>query len=380
MYEGELWQVTLIMKRENMINKKPGYLDREQEDQHSQGQWSDSECRSPSPNMRRSSRNAIMACLPKAAALLSAYPIAPISPGRDIKRPGDYSARARRSFSGRGYSGPMISIIPKEAREKKRDSEFESREPTSPKVSCIGQVKLKKHMCKAKVKAKDRSWDRPVLRIKEIKSELSSPRGIKALQLKKFFSFSREKKPEQTVSDSEFAPEAGVPSLGQLKRFSCRRDKGASLANIFQDSVQDDFKCSPTNKSEESSDEDKGDVRKFASDDQELESPKNEDEDQKLESPKNENEDRKLENPQNEDEDWNLENPGNEDEDWNLENPKPVLISHSAPLLSEPLPKPAATNGQPSEINLWKRRSVAAPWALDLKRSYLLEMRGPATL
>jgi len=81
-----------------------------------------------------------------------------------------------------------------------------------------------------------------------------------------------------------------------------------------------------------------------------------------------------------------LENPKpvliseNEHEDWNSENPKPVPISQSSPLLSDPLPKSAATNGQPSEINPWKQRSVAAPWALDLKGSYPLEMRGPATL
>lgn len=363
------------MKRESVRKKKPDYLDRGQEDRHSQGQWSDTDTRSPSPN-KRSSRNVIMACLPKAAALISAYPIAPISPGRDIKRPGDYSARARRSFSGRGYSGPMISIVPKEAREKKRDSGFESQEPTSPKVSCIGQVKLKKKMSKAKVKEKDRTGDRdrdrPVLRINEIKSEHSSLRGVKALQLKKFFTISREKKPAQTVSDSEFIPEAGVPSLGRLKRFSSGRHRGVSLENVFQDSVQVDFTCSPTNKSEDSSDEDWADVKKYASHDQELESPKNEDEDPELESPTNENEDQELENPKNEDEDQKLENPKNQDQGQKL-------IFHSDTLLSEPLPKPAATVVQPSEINLWKRRSVAAPGALDLKRSFRLEMREPAT-
>ncbi|KAL2348652.1 hypothetical protein Fmac_002652 [Flemingia macrophylla] len=38
----------------------------------------------------------------------------------------------------------VVSIIPKEARRKQRDESFGMREPTSPKVSCMGQVQGKK--------------------------------------------------------------------------------------------------------------------------------------------------------------------------------------------------------------------------------------------
>lgn len=79
------------MRGERERKKKADNLDREHEEQHSQGQWNSGE---------------MMACLPSAAALLSAYPIAPISPGRDINRLGDYCARGRNNFSSRGYSGP----------------------------------------------------------------------------------------------------------------------------------------------------------------------------------------------------------------------------------------------------------------------------------
>jgi len=316
------------MRGERERKKKADNLDREYEEQHSQGQWNSGEIiGSPSANPRSRASKAMMACLPRAAALLSAYPIAPISPGRDINRPSDYCPRGRNSFSSRGYSGPMISIIPQEVRGKKKDSGFESQEPTSPKVSCIGQVKLRKKKCHSKVKAKvkDQSGDRP----KEIGSERCSPRGAKTSQLKKFFFISRDnKKPEQPVSDSESTGEAVAPSLGQLKRFSCGRDTGGSLANVFQDSLRGDSTCSPTNKSEDSGDE------------------------------------REVENPRNED---------------RSKKKSPVLISHSGPLLSQPLPKPATTDGQPCEINLWKRRSVAPPMALNLKRSYGLEMRQPST-
>ncbi|KAK7263002.1 hypothetical protein RJT34_30586 [Clitoria ternatea] len=37
-----------------------------------------------------------------------------------------------------------VSIIPKEARKRHRIGSFSAREPSSPKVSCMGQVKCKK--------------------------------------------------------------------------------------------------------------------------------------------------------------------------------------------------------------------------------------------
>lgn len=49
-------------------------------------------------------------------------------------------------------SPSRVSIIPKEARRKKHRSEnnFGAKEPTSPKVSCMGQVQSKKKRKKAK--------------------------------------------------------------------------------------------------------------------------------------------------------------------------------------------------------------------------------------
>ncbi|CAJ1930547.1 unnamed protein product [Sphenostylis stenocarpa] len=39
----------------------------------------------------------------------------------------------------------VVSIIPREARRKRKDESFSAREPTSPKVSCMGQVQGKKN-------------------------------------------------------------------------------------------------------------------------------------------------------------------------------------------------------------------------------------------
>ncbi|KAJ9146914.1 hypothetical protein P3X46_029128 [Hevea brasiliensis] len=50
-----------------------------------------------------------------------------------------------RTNAGKGFSSPRVSIIPKEVRRRARSLSFDAREPTSPKVSCTGQVKKKQN-------------------------------------------------------------------------------------------------------------------------------------------------------------------------------------------------------------------------------------------
>lgn len=82
-------------------------------------------------------KSKIMKLLPRAASAVAVtFHNPPISPSRE-----------NRPVAGRGFSGPMkISIIPQEARSKSKNSGFETPEPTSPKVSCIGQIKHKKKL------------------------------------------------------------------------------------------------------------------------------------------------------------------------------------------------------------------------------------------
>ncbi|CAH9118133.1 unnamed protein product [Cuscuta europaea] len=44
----------------------------------------------------------------------------------------------------KGFSGPVVSIIPADARRKPTTQQHRHGEPTSPKVSCIGQIKISK--------------------------------------------------------------------------------------------------------------------------------------------------------------------------------------------------------------------------------------------
>lgn len=68
-----------------------------------------------------------------------------LSPGRS----GD-PAKRLRSGAGRGQSSPMFSIQTKGRSEgRNKNSEYELEEPSSPKVTCAGQVRVKPRQCKS---------------------------------------------------------------------------------------------------------------------------------------------------------------------------------------------------------------------------------------
>lgn len=68
-----------------------------------------------------------------------------LSPGRS----GDPTKRLRSS-AGRGQSSPMFSIQTNGRSEgRNKNSEYEIEEPSSPKVTCAGQVRVKPRQCKS---------------------------------------------------------------------------------------------------------------------------------------------------------------------------------------------------------------------------------------
>ncbi|XP_020573764.1 uncharacterized protein At1g76070-like [Phalaenopsis equestris] len=67
--------------------------------------------------------------------------------------------------SDKGFSGPIVSIIPKDARHKKRNSSGRGGEPSSPKISCMGQIKKKKKKSSASEWKKEREIEKPRRRI-----------------------------------------------------------------------------------------------------------------------------------------------------------------------------------------------------------------------
>ncbi|KAK8692033.1 hypothetical protein V6N13_075518 [Hibiscus sabdariffa] len=135
-------------------------------------------------------RNLILKFLPKAVASVG-FQNPPFSPSRD-----------KRS-AGKGLLPcPFVSIIPEEARRKSKSEAFETQEPTSPKVSCIGQIKHKKKIKKAK---------RNLKAVSEWTHKYSSPTEVKKEEA------SSNKKDLGDDNDS-------APSLCQVKRFVSGRD------------------------------------------------------------------------------------------------------------------------------------------------------------
>ncbi|GLJ47553.1 hypothetical protein SUGI_1004290 [Cryptomeria japonica] len=115
----------------------------------------------------------------------------PFSPGRDLNRPVDYSSRLRSPKRANA-----CSIIPR------RDSGFESQEPSSPEISCIGQIKLKQKWSKASKRGEKGSKDRKLLS------------KLKNLLFRRCI-----KKAEEAPAMEEEEEETFYPSLGQIKRY-----------------------------------------------------------------------------------------------------------------------------------------------------------------
>lgn len=160
-------------------------------------------------------RSKLLRFLIRHAASAVTFQSPPLSPGKAVV--------------ARGSSTPSISIIPPEIRRKPKTASFDAREPTSPKVSCIGHVKSTKKI-KRKPQPKRVSVSLPpppqaTVRVscpKEVEENKAAPpeivkigfKGPKQGEMPAVF-FCHEK---QTV----LLPER-VPSLGQIKQFSSAR-------------------------------------------------------------------------------------------------------------------------------------------------------------
>ncbi|KAK8580047.1 hypothetical protein V6N13_143184 [Hibiscus sabdariffa] len=143
-------------------------------------------------------RNLILKLLPKAVSAVASvgFQNPPFSPSRD------------KRGAGKGMLPcHFVSIIPDEARRKSKAEALETQEPTSPKVSCIGQIKHKKKIKKAK---------RNLKAVSESTHKYSSPTEVKKQE---------ESSNEKDLGDGD----DGAPSLCQVKRFASGRDGLASF-------------------------------------------------------------------------------------------------------------------------------------------------------
>lgn len=266
------------------------------------------------PQKQGKPRIKILKFLPKAASAVY-FHSAPYSPKRSSENTGKH-----KGHGGRGaFSGPLI---PDEARRKPRNvgsssfSSVEEYEPTSPKVSCMGQIKHKKqqhqqikNIKRAGLPPRDQS-----------KPAALSPREIKkhASAFRRMLSSVNPKRKSDADSDIDDNSKAAglpdrAPSLSQMRQFASGR--GHAFANF-------DWQAPPA---------------KVA--------PRHDDD----------------HNP-NYHSDEDGENNDHDDEERDY-----VGIAFSAPLTMGGSPRGDVGLQPRKEINLWKRRTMAPPSPLQLK-------------
>lgn len=148
--------------------------------------------------------------LPKAAspAIFLSPPLSPVG-DRRIENTTKLKAITK------GYSGPNVSMVPPEARRKSKNGSFDTREPTSPKVSCMGQINSKKKKNKSKTVLPPTEKPKPV----------SSPGKSKKnpFEIHRIFQGSNHCRKSGHIDVKQPAPDR-TPSLSQMKGFASGRD------------------------------------------------------------------------------------------------------------------------------------------------------------
>ncbi|CAK7346110.1 unnamed protein product [Dovyalis caffra] len=161
----------------------------------------------------------VLKFLPKAASAINFHSL-PFSPGRDKRSENTHKHKA---IVGRG-ANPIRSMIPVEVRRQPTNESFETQEePTSPKISCMGQIKHKRKMNKATYKHISPPQD--------TKPVSQAPNQVKkqASKLKRLFTGSKAgRKSNASDGDKPTVPDR-APSLSQMKRFASGRDTLASF-------------------------------------------------------------------------------------------------------------------------------------------------------
>lgn len=176
-------------------------------------------------------KNNILRFLPKAASVVS-FQNPPFSPNRE-KRSDHYMINKIKTHAGRGFSGPIISIIPDEARRKPKCGSFETQEePTSPKVSCMGQIKAHKKKLKKNKRVSPPDHHHHHHQVSKLLTWSPGEVTKHTSALRRMFSSVKPERKSDADSDHLHEPVTlpdRAPALSQMKRFASGRD---SLPNF----------------------------------------------------------------------------------------------------------------------------------------------------
>lgn len=147
----------------------------------------------------------ILMFIPRAASAAVTFKSPPISPRKPPV-----------GFSGRPTGG---SVIPRDARRRLKNGSFDAREPASPIVSCVGQVKKKKKATAMTARAPPPKAvpDQP----KEAKKKDPHMMILRLFMGKKLQGGKTHRDDDGVRGRGD--NEKSVPSLGHLKQFSSSR-------------------------------------------------------------------------------------------------------------------------------------------------------------
>ncbi|KAL9225746.1 hypothetical protein vseg_001636 [Gypsophila vaccaria] len=171
-------------------------------------------------NNNKHKNNSFLKFLPKAASVVVSFQNPPFSPGR--------------SHAYKGYSGPInFANLPDEARRKPKNNNgaYESQEPTSPKISCMGQIKCKHKSSKKSSNNKHNNNHDVIAKKNSTSSSISKFFGTKrSSSLSKGLHGNKRDAITPNVENSS----KGImkPSLGQMRKFASGRESNNTLGNF----------------------------------------------------------------------------------------------------------------------------------------------------
>ncbi|XP_051150882.1 uncharacterized protein At1g76070-like [Andrographis paniculata] len=173
----------------------------------------------------KAKKTSILKILPKAAqAAAISFQNLPFSPRRDKRTDGN-AHKHKYHFSKGGFSGPIM--IPAEARGRWRNSG--TPEPSSPKVSCIGQIKYRRNLSRKKHDSRSRETVKSGKSKKIKAAPARKPSGIMKI-------FSSGRKSDAAIEHMRPPAVDSPPRLGQLRKFASSRD--GTLANFDWSAAQ----------------------------------------------------------------------------------------------------------------------------------------------
>ncbi|RYR41290.1 hypothetical protein Ahy_A08g037703 [Arachis hypogaea] len=183
-------------------------------------------------------KNRILKILPKASSITVTFQNQPFSPGRWDRQ------HHHNNHGVKGFSGPIMPMIPHEARSKPKGerNNTDYQEPTSPKISCMGQIKNKKKQHKkVKKAAASATTTKSTSKDIELKKKHVSKFQRMLFSARRKSSASLPHQDDNKNKDAVAVARAErAPHVSQMKKFASGRDAFANFDWKSHEQIMDD--------------------------------------------------------------------------------------------------------------------------------------------